>query len=70
VLYLQAAQDRIVFAGSARHLRGLLPAMQMVTLRGPHLLLQAEPGAAAAAISSFIAAYSPEPLNDGLIGEV
>ncbi len=60
VLYLQAAQDRVVFRNSERHLRSLLPAMRSVILPGPHLLLQASPQPAAAAILAFIAdARSP-----------
>jgi len=54
VMYLQADGDRVVFASSARHLRSLLPAMKMVTLRGPHLLLQTAPLQAAAAVTAFI----------------
>lgn len=53
VLYLQAAQDRIVFASPARHLQSLWPALQVVTLRGPHLLLQATPVEAAAVLAVF-----------------
>jgi len=55
VMYLQADGDRLVFASSARHLRSLLPAMKVVTLRGPHLLLQTAPVQAAAAVIAFIA---------------
>jgi pimeloyl-[acyl-carrier protein] methyl ester esterase len=53
VLYLQAAQDRIVFASSARHLQSLWPALQVVTLRGPHLLLQARPQESASSVSAY-----------------
>jgi len=57
VLYLQAAQDRVVFPGSARHLASLLPDMTTVVLPGPHLLLQRTPGPAAEAIASFMEAH-------------
>lgn len=59
VLYLQAAQDRVVSARSARQLHTLLPAMRTVALPGPHLLLQAAPGPAATAISCFIDEHLP-----------
>jgi pimeloyl-[acyl-carrier protein] methyl ester esterase len=56
VLYLQAARDRIVFPGSARRIGRLLPALRLVVLRGPHLLLQTRPAETAAAVCDFIAA--------------
>jgi pimeloyl-[acyl-carrier protein] methyl ester esterase len=59
VLYLQADRDCVVFASSARHLRSLLPAMEVVTLRGPHLLLQTAPVQAAGAVTAFIEATVP-----------
>lgn len=54
VLYLQASQDRVVTAGAARHLATLAPQMQLVRIDGPHLLLQAAPGAAARAVQRFL----------------
>lgn len=59
VMYLQADRDRVVFASSARHLRSLLPAVEVVRLRGPHLLLQTVPLQAAAAVTAFIEATMP-----------
>ncbi|MEJ7804991.1 MAG: hypothetical protein WKG03_03595, partial [Telluria sp.] len=56
VLYLQAAQDRVVLAGSARHLQALHPAIELVRLRGPHLLLQAAPAQASVIVERFIRA--------------
>lgn len=56
MLYLQAAQDRIVLPGSARRIARLIPALRLVVLRGPHLLLQVKPAEAAAAVRDFIAA--------------
>ncbi|MES2319518.1 MAG: alpha/beta hydrolase [Pseudomonadota bacterium] len=54
VLYLQAMQDRVVPAAAATHLLTLQPAMQVVAMRGPHLLLQAAPMQAAAAVRQFL----------------
>ena len=58
VLYLQAAQDRVVSGASLRHIAALQPALKVVALRGPHLLLQAVPDAAAMAVREFIATLS------------
>jgi pimeloyl-[acyl-carrier protein] methyl ester esterase len=58
VLYLQAAHDRIVPASAAQHMRSLQARLQVVTLHGPHLLLQAAPHEAAAAVRAFIGACS------------
>lgn len=55
ILYLQAAQDRVVLAGSARHLATLQPAMALVQFQGPHLLLQSAPVDTARAVMGFIA---------------
>lgn len=54
VLYLQAAQDRVVPAGAARHIGVLQPHMQLVQFRGPHLLLQAAPAEPALAVLDFL----------------
>lgn len=54
LLYLQAAQDRVVYASAARHLSSLLPQLTVKRLNGPHLLLQARPDAAAAAVIVFV----------------
>ncbi|MES3025189.1 MAG: alpha/beta hydrolase [Pseudomonadota bacterium] len=54
ILYLQAAGDRIVFARCGARLARLAPAMTLVALDGPHLLLQALPVEAAHAVGQFI----------------
>jgi pimeloyl-[acyl-carrier protein] methyl ester esterase len=56
VLYLQAAQDRLVLGGSARHLAALAPHMQLRRLAGPHMLLQANAIDSALVVKQFIAA--------------
>lgn len=57
VLYLQAAQDRVVPASSARLLTALAPHMQLCRLDGPHLLLQAQAAASARAVQAFMLAW-------------
>lgn len=54
VLYLQAAQDRVVSRASGRYIVSLLPAVNVVALPGPHLLLQAKPAEAASAVRRFL----------------
>jgi|SRR5471030_611425 len=53
LLYLQASQDRVVPASAARDIAALYPAMQLITLPGPHCLLQASALDSAKAISAF-----------------
>lgn len=60
VLYLQAAQDWVVPRSAAAHILALLPGTSIITIPGPHLLLQAQPGQAAEAVTSFIRAL-PAP---------
>lgn len=55
VLYLQAAQDWVVPASAVEHVRSSCTQVMVVRLAGPHGLLQAEPKAAAAAMTSFLA---------------
>lgn len=54
VLYLQASGDRVVPASAVRHVASLCPALQVAPLPGPHLLLQAMPAEAVAAVRRFI----------------
>lgn len=54
VLYLQADQDYLLPASAAMEVKASLPATKMVSVHGPHLLLQACPTLAATAISHFI----------------
>jgi pimeloyl-[acyl-carrier protein] methyl ester esterase len=54
VLYLQAAQDRVVPRASACLIASLLPSVSVVAIPGPHLLLQAAPVQAASAVRQFL----------------
>lgn len=54
VLYLQARQDDLLPASAADEVRASLPVVSMVTIDGPHLLLQTRPGLALAVIQPFI----------------
>jgi pimeloyl-[acyl-carrier protein] methyl ester esterase len=57
LLYLQAANDRLVEKRCLKEIQRLHPATISVSIRAPHLLLQREPGLAAQAIAQFISAY-------------
>lgn len=54
VLYLRASQDRVVPSANSRLVAELCPQARIVTLRAPHLLLQAVPSEAARAIETFV----------------
>lgn len=53
VLYLQAAADRMVPGRAARDVEDAIPHAQVLSMDGPHLLLQRHPTACSAAIRSF-----------------
>ena len=55
LLYLRAADDRLVGASSAADLRVVRPDAVVTTLPGPHLLLQARPDTAWREIARFLA---------------
>jgi len=54
VLYLQAKQDRLISVSCVEELRKIKPQMTVVTLKGPHLLLQREPYKAAEMVARFV----------------
>ena len=58
VLYLGAEQDRIVRPTASRLLTKHLPNMKLVTIEGPHCLLQASPRATAEVIEDFAASLA------------
>ena len=53
-LYLQASAHWIVPKSAAIAIRKLVPALQVMELSGPHMLLQISPTAAARAIEAFV----------------
>jgi pimeloyl-[acyl-carrier protein] methyl ester esterase len=53
-LFLQASADWIVPKSASMALRELVPALQVIELSGPHMLLQISPTAAAQAIETFV----------------
>jgi pimeloyl-ACP methyl ester carboxylesterase len=59
LLYLQAANDRLVEKECLEEIKRVHPATVAVSLRGPHLLLQREPRLAWQAIAQFISAHCP-----------
>lgn len=54
LLYLLAANDRVVPASAAKHIVQVLPSTQIVTIEAPHFLLQVAPAAAASALTAFL----------------
>jgi pimeloyl-ACP methyl ester carboxylesterase len=58
VLYLIARDDAIVSTASAEHVRRCAPQTSVVTIAGPHLLLQTAPAQATSAIASFAASLA------------
>jgi hypothetical protein len=55
-----AGQDRIVRAESFRHIKAARPDVEIETVPGPHLLLQAAPERAWPVIERFVDAAKPE----------
>ena len=55
ILYLQAAQDRLVPPRCLAEMRSLQPGIQSVVVEGPHLLLQKEPQKTAKIVEDFLA---------------
>jgi len=53
VMYLRAAQDRLVPASSGDYLRQILPSIEIVDVEGPHFLLQTMPAICAENILEF-----------------
>ena len=56
VLYLRAHSDIVVPAWNVKTIRKAFPALQVISLPGPHMVLQASPAAAAEALSHFLTA--------------
>lgn len=54
VLYLRGTRDLVVPARNLREILRLKPTVQVARIPAPHLLLQAQPGLAAAAIAGFL----------------
>jgi pimeloyl-[acyl-carrier protein] methyl ester esterase len=57
LLYLQAAEDRLVGSECLEEIRRFHPATISISIRAPHLLLQREPRVAAEAITQFLHAH-------------
>jgi pimeloyl-ACP methyl ester carboxylesterase len=53
ILYLQASEDHLIPARAAEHIRRIAPAVRIVKLEAPHLLLQTVPSAAAEIVGGF-----------------
>lgn len=55
ILYLKAAHDHVVPSSAIRHIARLVPSIQVVAFKGPHLLLQSLPGEVATIVKNFAA---------------
>ena len=64
VLYLQASQDYLLPASAGAEVKASLPATTMLSIEGPHLLLQARPALAAAAIGEFMRSLASVAIAD------
>jgi pimeloyl-ACP methyl ester carboxylesterase len=53
VLYLRGSEDQLVAQAASKHICRVAPRVRVVELEGPHLLLQANPAAAAKIIRDF-----------------
>lgn len=62
-LYLRASSDWLVPRSAAEHIQNLSPNVRVVTLEGPHLLLQAQPSEAAATVKNFLREISESPVD-------
>ena len=60
MLYLQAAQDRLVPRSAAELIRGLRPSTHVMRFAGPHALLQALPEETAIAVTEFVREVSAQ----------
>jgi pimeloyl-ACP methyl ester carboxylesterase len=58
VLYLQAAQDRLVRSRCLDEIQRMKPDVRSIIMNGPHLLLQANPDDAARIVADFCRALS------------
>lgn len=54
ILYLQAGHDRVVPSNATKYLLQAQPTTQLVTIAGPHFLLQAVPNQTAQEIATFM----------------
>jgi pimeloyl-[acyl-carrier protein] methyl ester esterase len=53
ILYLKAAHDHVVPSSAIKTIVRLMPSVQVVTFKGPHLLLQTLPGEVAVIVKNF-----------------
>ena len=63
VLYLRATKDRLVSRRCAAAIASTLAQTRIVDVEAPHMLLQAAPTAAAAAVRTFIEQLAPAPVR-------
>jgi pimeloyl-ACP methyl ester carboxylesterase len=54
ILYLAASRDRLIGSRGLEAARQVMPGIEVVTIDGPHLLLQAKPEEAATIITGYL----------------
>jgi pimeloyl-ACP methyl ester carboxylesterase len=54
ILYLRATEDKLVPARCGDEITGIKPDTEVISIAGPHLLIQREPQQAAGAIANFL----------------
>jgi pimeloyl-ACP methyl ester carboxylesterase len=54
ILYIQAAQDRLIKSDSFNEIRSIQPTITLIKISGPHLILQREPKQCAESLIQFV----------------
>jgi pimeloyl-[acyl-carrier protein] methyl ester esterase len=68
ILYLQAKADRLVDGSCVEEIQRIKPQVKVVTIDGPHLLLQRQPRMAAGTVVEFARLCCPSAMVDGFSG--
>jgi len=66
VLYLRGSRDMVVPSHNLREIQRLCPSVEVAVLSAPHLVLQTQPAAAAAAIATFLGTIQRLPRGGGV----
>ncbi|HEX6006446.1 MAG TPA: alpha/beta fold hydrolase [Burkholderiales bacterium] len=61
LLYLRASEDRVVFSSASAVISARVPGTKVVSIEGPHFLLQSKPQECAAAVRAFAREMKDEP---------
>jgi pimeloyl-ACP methyl ester carboxylesterase len=64
ILYLRASDDYVIPRRASEHIHRIAPAVQIVELKAPHMLLQAHPSAAAKIVTDFACGIAGAPSRE------